>query len=96
MNYDDYYNALKILDPVPDGPSAWLQWKGTNACADLHCACGAQGHIDGYFLYYWRCTACGALYALSPNVRMIRLECEMRAYVETECSATIGEGDDAP
>lgn len=40
-------------------PNVFIQWKGTNACLDLHCVCGVDGHFDGMFAYYLRCNACG-------------------------------------
>lgn len=36
-------------------PFGWIQWKGTNVCIDLHCECGAHGHVDAEFLYFVRC-----------------------------------------
>ncbi len=33
-----------------DGQShGWLQWKGTDACMDIHCKCGTLSHIDADF-----------------------------------------------
>ena len=55
----------------PAGPFAFIQWKGTDACVDLTCACGAAGHLDGDFLYFVRCRACGAVYALRPYVDLV-------------------------
>lgn len=46
---------------------AHVQWKGTDACLDFTCgACGAHGHVDGYFAYALRCTSCGAVWC-TPN-----------------------------
>lgn len=58
---------------VRDKPHGWIQWKGTDVCIDLHCACGHHGHYDGGFLYFYRCPACSARYALGMNVALIPL-----------------------
>lgn len=63
-------------------PFGWIQWKGTNACIDLHCVCGYMGHYDGDFLYTWRCPKCRQVYQLGQNVTMIPLNAEQVAYVE--------------
>lgn len=44
-------------------PHAWVQFKGTNLCADFACPCGG-GHIDAEFAYFVRC-ACGKVYELA-------------------------------
>lgn len=59
-----------------------IQWKGTDVCIDLHCICGASGHIDGYFLYHYECAACHRKYALSCNVALIELSPEIVASIE--------------
>jgi hypothetical protein len=71
------FSRLDAADAeVLSGPHAWIQWKGTNVCADIHCSCGAHGHIDAQFAYYVRCGACGKLWALSGNVRMVEVTAE--------------------
>lgn len=55
------------------GPHGWIQWKGTDVCLDVHCSCGAHTHLDADFAYYVQCGACGKLWALSANVRMIEV-----------------------
>lgn len=52
-------------------PYAFVQWKGTDACLDLRCKCGASGHLDADFTYAAKCAACGQLYELEPYVRLI-------------------------
>ena len=56
-------------------PHIWVQWKGTNVCCDIHCACGEHLHFDGDFFYFFQCPYCKqywevgthiALYAASP------------------------------
>lgn len=47
-----------------DVPHAFLQWKGTDACFDFHCKCGAFCHFDGYFAYYVKCPHCQTVYQM--------------------------------
>jgi hypothetical protein len=55
--------------PEADGtPHGWIQWKGTDVCMDFHCKCGELGHLDGDFVYYVKCGACGQVYELSGHV----------------------------
>lgn len=56
---------------TPDGPHAFIQWKGTDACLDIRCECGAQYHFDGDFCYSVECGECGARWSLVPYVRLI-------------------------
>lgn len=51
----------------------FIQWKGTDVCMDLHCECGFHNHYDGYFAYEVKCRGCGNIYALSPNVEVIKI-----------------------
>ena len=51
----------------------WIQWKGTNACLDLWCVCGAHGHVDAWFAYAYRCAACGRHYAVGQTLKLIEL-----------------------
>ena len=75
--YDDVYADDKV-----DGPHIWIQWKGTDLCADVHCKCGAHDHIDAEFAYFYECRACGRKYALAQNLRLIPLTPEQAAQVE--------------
>lgn len=53
-----------------DGP-VFIQWKGTNACADLHCPkCDEHEHFDGMFLYFWKCGGCGTMWQLGCHVAL--------------------------
>lgn len=57
-------------------PSGWIQWKGTDVCADIHCDCGAHYHIDASFAYYVRCPACKGIFALSGHIELLKLSGE--------------------
>ena len=59
--------------PRPE-PLLSLQWKGTDVCADLICACGYHGHYHGMFMYYVRCAGCGAVFECSPEIKLTRVE----------------------
>lgn len=63
-------------------PYGWLQWKGTAACIDLHCVCGALGHVDAQFFYHYQCAKCGRKFALSGYVKLIELNEEQVKYLE--------------
>jgi len=47
-----------------DCTNVFLQWKGTDACFDFRCDCGAVAHFDGYFAYYVKCGGCGQIYQM--------------------------------
>lgn len=56
-----------------EGPHAWIQWKGTDVCADIHCACGVHSHLDAGFAYFVRCPGCKQVYAMGPSVPLVPL-----------------------
>lgn len=51
-----------------ESPYVFLQWKGTDACFDFHCKCGAHCHFDGYFAYYVKCPHCARIYQMPCNL----------------------------
>ena len=52
-----------VENPFPkDTPHGWIQWKGTDACVDIHCYCGESSHYDGDFMYQIKCPHCGKLW----------------------------------
>lgn len=58
----------------PSAPSVWVQWKGTELCADFRCTCGARGHIDNGFCYRVRCEACGQVWELPQTLTLTAVE----------------------
>jgi len=89
LQYDIYDQ-----DNPPGDAHGWIQWKGTDACIDLHCACGNFCHQDGMFMYFWRCPDCGRTYALGMNVKLIPLTDDQVREVEANYdAATIYVGD---
>jgi hypothetical protein len=51
-------------------PSAFIQWKGTEVCADYYCLCGEQFHIDAEFAYYVQCHHCQRRYQVSSVIEL--------------------------
>jgi hypothetical protein len=77
----DYYSEVyEAQDNPPGDAHGWIQWKGTSACIDLHCKCGALGHVDGAFFYAYECNACGRKYAVGQVVKLIELTPEQATY----------------
>lgn len=91
------YNKVAAASPIRDDvPIAWIQWKGTNVCADIRCPCGALAHVDADFAYSIRCGGCGALYGMDPHITLVPLEeadvigaCEPR----WSCAGEMGEAN---
>lgn len=71
--------VLDVQDNRIDGPSGWIQWKGTEVCMDVYCKCGESSHIDAEFLYYVKCPACGTVYSCNPNIELIEVMFEVDA-----------------
>lgn len=59
--------------------SAWIQWKGTSVCMDVNCKCGADGHVDADFAYFYSCPGCGRLFIVSQVVRLHPVTPELEA-----------------
>lgn len=53
-----------------NAPRIYIQWKGTEVCADIYCVCGTHGHIDDWFMYYVRCKDCGQVYRVDHFIGM--------------------------
>ncbi len=81
----DDYHAIHGPDEerFKGKPHGWIQWKGTDVCMDLHCVCGAHGHIDGFFFYHYACAKCGRKYAVGAHVPLIELTPEQVAHIES-------------
>lgn len=53
-----------------DRPCAFIQWKGTDVCADYYCVCGEQFHLDVDFAYAVQCHHCGRRYEVSAMIEL--------------------------
>jgi len=49
---------------TPETGEVFVQWKGTDACLDLHCVCGYHGHVDAEFAYGVQCYGCDRVYEM--------------------------------
>lgn len=68
--------AWHLQDMQTDKPFGWVQWKGTNVCMDMHCACGYMSHIDADFALHVKCPKCKRIYFCNGHIEMIELEIE--------------------
>lgn len=82
--YARVYAHEKVLQEM--GAFAWIQYKGTNICVDIHCSClqGSPAHYDGDFCYAVRCPGCGTVYALEQTVRLVPLTPEDQAHFDVK------------
>lgn len=67
----------KDLPCLRDAPSVWdlnaphpgrafIQWKGTDVCMDLHCPkCEHHNHYDGMFCYFVQCAKCRTVFEMN-------------------------------
>lgn len=62
---------LDVEGPAFKGkPHAWIQWKGTDVCADIRCACGESSHFDGDFMYFIRCPYCQKIWEVGTFITL--------------------------
>jgi hypothetical protein len=88
----ELHREIYSQDFQPDGqPYGWIQWKGTDACIDLHCSCGHHGHVDADFFYFYECPNCKAKYAVGQNVKLIKLNDEQIKYAKEGVGFTTSE-----
>jgi hypothetical protein len=62
--------AWAIQETREGEPHAWIQWKGTDVCMDIHCACGVSSHIDTEFCYTVVCPECGSAYFCNGHIEL--------------------------
>ena len=74
--------------PLEGEGSCWIQWKGTNVCMDVRCRCGAEGHIDNSFTYFYKCQSCGQLFAVGSVVRLYAMTPEAEQKADRNCIVT--------
>lgn len=54
--------------------NVFIQYKGTDLCADIWCDCGKHLHVDDYFAYAVQCPYCKAVYELPSFVNAVKVE----------------------
>lgn len=67
----DCEEAWNIQETYEGKPHGWIQWKGTDVCMDVYCACGEQFHIDASFAYHVKCPECGRFYMCNGHIELI-------------------------
>lgn len=83
-----------VKQEEPQGPYVFIQWKGTNVCADIHCSCGSQFHIDGDFMYAIECVDCSRKYEIGWYVKMYPVDKIEGCYYKGKTSADDYIGDE--
>lgn len=83
-HFDELCKRLDSKHEPPPGPRGWIQWKGTDICMDVYCACGESSHVDAEFVYFVRCPHCKAVYWVSPHVVLEPVEYSGDDVVEAE------------
>jgi hypothetical protein len=69
----DMFPSLQNPHPEPHG---WIQWKGTQVCMDVYCACGKHFHMDESFCYHIKCPCCAQVYECDGHITLIPLDFE--------------------
>ncbi len=63
-----------VINWNQESPYAFIQWQGTEVCADISCTCGARHHFDGLYMFAVKCGCCGKTWAVEPFVRLVEDE----------------------
>ena len=69
-NYDDGWAINHgLYQSLREPTQAFIQWKGTDVCMDLHCPkCKHHNHYDGDFAYEVQCAGCGQVFEMKSLV----------------------------
>lgn len=67
-----------------DGTNVFIQYKGTDLCADIYCDCGKHLHVDDYFAYAVRCWKCKSIWELPQKVTAVKVTETQFTILETE------------
>lgn len=83
-NYDEIGGSDIIVpaDQQPGDCPNFIQWKGTNLCADFWCPCEGNGidgedghfHVCDMFAHFVRCRCCGQVYQLRTSVVALKFD----------------------
>jgi hypothetical protein len=72
-------------------PHVWVQWKGTNVCADIHCGCGYHSHFDGDFMYFIRCPSCQKVWEVGSHIALYEPADPAHAAERAETAETMSD-----
>jgi hypothetical protein len=78
-DYNKFFETVYEQHDIRPVPNGWIQWKGTDVCMDVYCACGYHGHVDVDFFYFYECPKCHQKYAVGQTVPLIPLTPELIA-----------------
>jgi hypothetical protein len=62
------HERFPFTTPAESEARMFIQWKGTDACLDFYCVCGAHCHVDDMFAYYVKCPHCESVYEMGAQV----------------------------
>jgi hypothetical protein len=65
-------HRVQDREPKPEAVHGHLSLKGTDLCMQEECTCGESSHVDGMFVWTWRCD-CGKQYAVGQRIALIEL-----------------------
>lgn len=82
--------------PEPGEGHAWIQWKGTNVCMDVRCRCGAHGHVDAEFAYFYKCQGCGVTFCVGQTIRLYPIAEGSESIATPGCTVTAPIETDEP
>lgn len=79
---------------------AFIQWKGTDVCMDLHCPkCGHHNHYDGFFAYAVECAKCKAVWKMSWYVSFRAADPSIeddKHWIKSPLRCELDEAEDVP
>jgi len=79
---------------ISGGGTAFVQWKGTDICCDFTCTCGLTAHLDEEFMYYVRCSSCGAIWESPSSIPFKQVGLKDVRLVDQACIAlAVDDGD---
>lgn len=93
MDIEHFDGEPPLARPAGSEASMFIQWKGTDLCADFVCGvCGADGHLDCDFAYTVRCPSCDTYYEMGTQViaKRITPDAHQREYAKP-LDLTIGD-----
>jgi hypothetical protein len=75
VNQSDEPEDVNLQHGTRRKGALFLQWKGTDACFDLHCPeCALHSHFDVDFAYAVRCPGCGRTWVMQTQLDVVAAE----------------------